>query len=181
MKTLETERLILKMYVPEDAEGLYEYAKNPNVGPNAGWAPHKDVAESEEIIRTIFMPSESWAIRLKDSGRLIGSIGLEPDKYRPDSNSREMGYSLAEDQWGKGLMTEAAERVLRFAFTEFGLEQVGICTSPANKRSQRVIEKCGFVYEGTIRRAFRVWTGVPRDSMVFSLLKEEWQEKRSEH
>lgn len=174
MKTLETERLVLRMYSLMDAEGLYEYAKNPNVGPHAGWAPHKDVAESEEIIRTLFMPNEAWAIRRREDDRLIGTITLEPDKYRPEANSRELGYSLAEDQWGKGIMTEAAERVLEFAFTEMGLSQVGICTSMANKRSQRVIEKCGFTYEGTVRRAYKIWNGEVRDSMVFSILKEEW-------
>lgn len=175
MKTLESERLTLTMYTLDDADGLYAYASNPNVGPHAGWAPHKDVEESREIIRTLFMPCEAWAIRLKENGRLIGTISLEPDKYRPDSNSREMGYSLAEDQWRKGIMTEAAKCVLDFAFGEMGLDQVGICTSLVNKRSQRVIEKCGFKYEGTIRRAYRIWDGTTRDSMVFSMLKEEWK------
>ena len=174
MKTLNSERLTMTMYSLDDARGLYEYACSPNVGPHAGWAPHKDVAESEEIIRTLFLPAEAWAIRFQGSDKIIGTISLEPDKYRPDSNSREMGYSLAEDQWGKGLMTEAAETVLNFAFKEMGLDQVGICTSKANKRSQRVIEKCGFVYEGTIRRAYHIWDGSVRDSMVFSILKEEW-------
>lgn len=176
MKTLESERLTMTMYTLDDAKGLYEYAKNPNVGPHAGWAPHKDVAESEEIIRTMFLPAEAWAIRLKEDDRIIGTINLEPDKYRPDSNSKELGYSLAEDQWGKGIMTEAAKCVLKFAFTELGLDQVGICTSLVNKRSQRVIEKCGFKYEGTIRRAYKIWDGTPRDSMVFSMLKSEWEE-----
>jgi len=177
MKTLETERLILKMYTMDDAEDLYEYAKNPNVGPPAGWAPHKDVDESREIIRTLFMPAEAWTIRLKNGdGKAIGTISLEPDKYRPESNTREMGYSLAEDQWGKGIMTEAAKEVLRFAFMEMGLDQVGICTSENNKRSQRIIEKCGYKYEGTIRRAYKVFDGTCRDSMVFSILKSEWEQ-----
>jgi len=174
MKTLNSERLTMKMYSLDDAEGLYGYASNPNVGPHAGWAPHKDVEESEEIIRTLFMPAEAWAIRFKGEDRIIGTISLEPDKYRPDANSREMGYSLAEDQWGKGIMTEAAMTVLEFAFTEMGLDQVGICTSRVNQRSKRVIEKCGFTYEGTIRRAYRIWDGTTRDSVVFSMLKEEW-------
>ena len=65
MRDLETERLVLRMYREEDAEGLYEYAKNPNVGPRAGWKPHESAEESLEIIRDIFLPAESWAIRLK--------------------------------------------------------------------------------------------------------------------
>lgn len=176
MKTLETERLILNEWTLSDAEDLYAYAKNPNVGPHAGWSPHKSVDESKEIITELFLPVGAWAIRLKESGRVVGSIGLEPDKYRPDANSREMGYSLAEDQWGKGIMTEAATAVLHFGFRELGLDQMGICTGELNKRSQRVIEKCGFRYEGTLRRNYKVYDGSIRDSMIFSMLRSEYEE-----
>lgn len=59
MRTLETERLVLKAYSIEDAEGLYNYAKNPNVGPHAGWKPHESVEESLEIIESLFLPAEA--------------------------------------------------------------------------------------------------------------------------
>lgn len=173
-KTLETERLILRPCTFDDAEALYKYAKNPNVGPAAGWAPHKDVEESRRIIETIFMPADARAIILKSTGEMIGTISLEEDRHRPESNSREMGYSLAEEHWGKGIMTEAARRILAYAFTDLKLSQVAICTSPVNKRSQGVIKKCGFVYEGTIRRAYKIWDGSLRDSRCYSMLKDEW-------
>lgn len=176
MKNLETERLTLTMFTLEDAEGLYAYAKNPNVGPHAGWSPHKSVEESREIIEKLFKPVETWAIRLKDGGKLIGSIGLEPDKYRPDANSLELGYSLSEEYWRQGIMTEAAKEVIRFAFEELGLDQIGICTGLTNQRSQGVIKKCGFKYEGTIRRTYKVYDGTLRDSMIFSMLREEYEE-----
>ncbi len=175
MKTLETERLILRAYTEEDAQGLYEYAKDPDVGPRAGWKPHESAEESREIIRTMFMPVEAWAIFLKEDGRLIGTIGLENDRHR-DENSREIGYSLAKDMWGRGLMTEACREVVRFAFEELGLALVGICTAPDNERSQGVIRKCGFVYEGTIRHSYETWTGVCRDSRCYSMLREEAEE-----
>lgn len=174
MKPLETERLYLRMFTPDDAEDVYAYASNPNVGPPAGWAPHKSVEDSRKIIEEIFMPPEAWAIRIKGDDRVVGVIALEPDNIRPDSNSRELGYNLAEEHWGKGYMTEAAKEVLRFAFEELGLDQVGICTSRVNQRSQRVIEKCGFTYEGTIRRYYKIYDGSLRDSMVFSMLREEY-------
>lgn len=185
MKTLETERLRLTMFTMEDAADLYDYAKNPNVGPHAGWSPHKSREESEIIIRDLFLPNETWAIRMKDEtkadekpGKVIGSISLEPDRYRPDANSKELGYSLSEDYWKQGIMTEAAKEVIRFAFEELGLSQIGICTGQANKRSQRVIEKCGFKYEGTIRRTYKVYDGTLRDSLLFSMLKEEYEEMK---
>ena len=174
MRELETERLVLRMYTEDDAEGLYAYAGNPNVGPHAGWKPHESPGESLQIIRELFLPAESWAIRLKGSDRIIGTIGLEPDRHR-DENSREIGYSLAEDMWGRGIMTEACREVLRFAFRELGLAIVGICTAPDNRRSQGVIRNCGFRYEGTIRRAYRTYTGECRDSLCYSMLKEEFE------
>jgi len=177
MKTIETERLILKKWTlsDEDIDGLYDFAKNPNVGPNAGWAPHASREESREIIENIFLPYHVWSIREKATGRIIGNIGLEPDRRREDVNSMELGYSLAEDAWGKGYMTEAARAVIDYGFREFGLVVMGICTGPDNVRSQRVIEKCGFVYEGRQRKGYHIFDGTDRDNLVYSMLREEWE------
>ena len=172
---LETERLILRGWTKKDAPALYEYARNPNVGPNAGWKPHASEAESRMIIEQLFLVNTTWAIELKETGRVIGSIGFEPDKYRPEINSREMGYSLSEDYWGKGIMTEAAMRLIRYGFDELNLEVLMIRTSQTNRRSQRVIEKCGFVYEGTLRRAYRLYDGGLREVRCYSMLREEYE------
>ena len=180
MKRIETERLILDKWTTseEDIKGLYEYAKNPDVGPNAGWKPHDSEAESREIIEEMFIPHDVWAIREKASGKVIGSIGLEPDKRRENVNSREMGYSLAKESWGKGYMTEAAGAVIDYAFEELDLVVLAICTGPENKRSQRVIEKCGFKFEGIQRKGYHIYDGTDRDNLVYSMLREEWGERR---
>lgn len=180
MREIETERLRLTPWrdCREDAEGLYAYAKDPDVGPRAGWPPHQSVEESAEIIRELFMPHVVWAIREKDSGKIIGSIGLEPDRRREDVNSKEMGYSLSKECWGKGYMPEAAKAVMDYGFEEFGLTVMGICTGPDNHRSQRVIEKCGFKFEGRQRRGYRIFDGSDRDNMVYSILREEWEQCR---
>lgn len=178
MKNIETERLLLTPWTlsEEDIAGLYAYAKDPEVGPNAGWKPHADLQESAEIIRELFMPHEVWAIREKASGTILGSIGLEPDRRREDVASKEMGYSLGREFWGKGYMTEAAKAVIDYAFREEPLVVLAICTGPENKRSQRVIEKCGFQYEGTQRRGYHIYDGSDRDNLVYSMLREEWEE-----
>ena len=180
MKRIETERLILDKWTTseEDIKGLYEYAKNPDVGPNAGWKPHDSEAESREIIEELFIPHDVWAIREKASGKVIGSIGLEPDKRRENVNSREMGYSLAKESWGKGYMTEAARAVIDYAFEELDLVVLAICTGPENNRSQRVIEKCGFKFEGIQRKGYHIYDGTDRDNLVYSMLREEWEESR---
>lgn len=176
--TIETERTILRRYTEEDAEALYEIAKDPDVGPHAGWAPHESPAASLEIIRELFLKTDTFAVTDKETGRLIGTTALEPDRLRPDANSWELGYWLARDQWGKGLMTEVAKAMITYGFEDRKLDQIGICTSPVNKRSQNIIKKCGFTYEGTIRRTYKIYDGTLRDSLVFSMLKEEYEEIR---
>lgn len=177
MGVIETERLLLKLYTEEDAEGLYAYAKNPEVGPPAGWKPHESVEESRTIIREMFMVSGAWAIFWKETGQLIGTIALENDRFRPDARSREMGYSLSRDFWGRGIITEAAKAVIKYGFDVMGLDQISICTGPVNYRSQAVIRKCGFTYEGIIRRAYKIFDGSFRDSLCFSMTREEYIEK----
>lgn len=178
--TLETERLILRSWRKKDAPNLYEYAKNPNVGPHAGWKPHESVYESKTIIAQLFMNNICWAMIDKETNKPIGSIAFEEDKFRPDVKSKELGYSLSEDFWGRGLMTEAAKRVIRYAFEELKLDVLMIRTGDSNLRSQRVIEKCGFEYEGTLRRTYRIYDGSIREVRCYSMLHEEYEKFREE-
>ena len=76
-------------------------------------------------------------------------------------------------------MTEAARAVIDYGFDVKGFDQIGICTSETNKRSQSVIKKCGFIYEGTIRRTYRIYDGSLRDSRVYSMTKAEWEARRA--
>lgn len=185
LKILETERLILRPWTRKDAPALYELAKNPNVGPHAGWKPHGSEEESLEIIETIFFPGAARAVCKKSENgnasakeEIIGCIGLEPDSMRPSVKSRELGYWLGEAYWGRGFMTEAAKRVIDFAFLELELDILSVHTGPLNKRSQRIIEKCGFVYEGTLRKAYRIFDGTNRDVLCYSILWAEWIDRR---
>ena len=106
MKPIETERLLLRPWRLEDAADMYAYAKNPNVGPNAGWKPHESVEESKAILESWIHSDEEediWAIVPKETGRACGSIGLHQDSRRPGvPNCRELGYVLGQEQWGKG-------------------------------------------------------------------------------
>lgn len=174
-KRIETERLILRPWEEGDAEELFAYAKNPNVGPKAGWKPHDDVEESLEIIRKLFIPNNVWAIVHKEKGEIIGSIGYEDDIRRHNWESKELGYSLREESWGQGIMTEAAKAVIEYGFDFLGLGLISVLTSLNNQRSQGVIRKCGFKYEGTLRKCYKIYDGSYRDSQIYSLLREEWK------
>ena len=74
--TFETKRLLLRRWEDGDAESLYAYASDPDVGPSAGWPPHRSIEESRKVIRTVFSKSEAYAICLKTDGKAVGAIEL---------------------------------------------------------------------------------------------------------
>lgn len=174
MQTLESERLILRSFTELDTDDLFLYAVDPDVGPRAGWKPHATRAESLGIVRMFIADDNVWAIERKDDHRVIGSLGLHNDKWRNLPDARMLGYVLSQDCWGHGYMSEAVRRAMEYAFTEAGMRIMSVSHYTFNKRSRRVIEKCGFVYEGTIRSAFLRFDGEVFDEAVYSLTKEEW-------
>ena len=180
MITLTTERLVLTSWKLSDAADLFSYAKNPNVGPAAGWAPHRSIFDSIQLITTVLKPSGVYAIRPKGTGRAIGTISLSKDMHRPGLRSMELGYSMSEAYWGKGLMTEAVQAMIKHGFDNLGLDRISVTTGPENLKSQNIIKKCGFTYEGTLRQAFLVYDGSVRDVMCYSLTRDEYYNRGSE-
>lgn len=181
MKKLVTDRLILRQWRTSDAEAMYEYAKNPKVGPKAGWKPHSSIEESKQIIDMFLEGDETWAIVLKDGGKLLGSIGLHKgDKRRPGIDGvYTLGYVLAEEHWGHGYTYEACREVIRFAFEEIEAEMLVVNHFAFNKQSQRVIEKCGFTCEGFRRKAYkRGYDGKVLDEVCYSMIPAEFSVNR---
>ena len=179
MNTIQTKRLTLRPWSMSDAKDLYEYAKNPNVGPHGGWKPHESIEESAEIIETLFLGRyKCWAMVDNYGGKVIGSIAFERDSKRDKINCMELGYALSEDYWGRGLMTEAARAVICYGFDKMGLDMISIYRNPSNSRSGRVIAKCGFVYEGTLRKAYKAYNGEIRDVACYSMTRDEFYEIR---
>lgn len=174
MRILTTKRLFLREFREEDLDDFYRYARNPNVGPSAGWKPHESKAESLGILRVFIQCKEVWAIVNKDTNRVIGSIGLHNDVRRNNSKVKMLGYVLDESFWGKGLMTEAAKRVIKYAFEDLNLDMVSVYHYPFNIGSKKVIQKCGFHYEGTLRLADTIYDGSVYDLVCYSLTKEEY-------
>lgn len=175
MKTLETERLILRTWQTEDLDDFYEYAKNPNVGPWAGWEPHVNKEVTAGILEAFLKNDDCWALVDKPTGKVIGSLGLHPDRCRKNDRTRMIGYVLSEDYWGRGLMTEGVGRVLRYAFEELELSLIAIYHRPENLRSGSVIRKIGFTYEGTLRQGFTGFDGKIYDSICHSMTREEYR------
>ena len=149
-KPLETERLILRRFQESDAEDVYRYASDIDVGPIAGWPPHKSIEESREVVKHVLNGKECYAICLKDDNKVIGAIELKLNGYT-DMTTRddecEIGYWLGKPFWGQGIMMEAVEEMLRHAFEDCRMQKVWVGYYEGNLRSKRVQEKCGFKYQ----------------------------------
>ncbi len=147
---IETPRLVLRPWQEDDFADLYEYAKVDGVGQMAGWAPHKSVEESKEILNLFIREKKTFALEFKENGKVIGSLGLEPLDENTGTpaewKGREIGYVLSKDYWGSGLMPEAVGAVIDCCFRELDYDFLTCGHFAWNSQSRRVIEKCGFHY-----------------------------------
>lgn len=175
MERLETLRLILRPFKESDVDDLYEYARDSRVGPAAGWPIHGSREESLEIIRTVFSAPHTFAMELKENGKVLGSVGYV-DKHQtllpgPDN---EIGYAMSPVYWGRGLMPEAVREILRWGFEDLGLNAQWCGHYDFNNKSRRVVEKCGFIYR-FIETVFVPLMNEERTELHYALTKEEWQ------
>lgn len=149
---LETERLILRKWTDEDADSLFEYAKDPDVEPIAGWRPHTSREESLSVIQNVLNRSECYAICEKENGKAIGAIELRLNGHT-DMTERddecELGYWLGKPFWGRGYMPEAAREIIRHGFEDLGMSTIWCGYYEGNQKSKRVQEKVGFTYHHT--------------------------------
>lgn len=172
MKKIETERLVLRPVKESDAEDIFEYSKNPNVGIHAGWKPHENIGETREVMKHVFIDQEYvFGIVLRETGKMIGSIGLVPDPKRQNPRARMVGYAIGEEHWGRGYMTEAVRAMVRFGFGECALDLVSAYCYPQNGRSRKVLTKCGFQYEGLLRLAEERYDGTVLDNECYAITK----------
>ena len=175
---LKTERLILRRWRENDAESLYEYAKDSDVGPIAGWPPHQNIDESREIIKNVLCGLECYAVCLKSDNRAIGSIELRLNRHT-DMTDRddecELGYWIGKPFWGQGLIPEATNEMLRHAFEDIEMNKVWCGYYDGNEKSKRVQEKCGFHYQWTVESVDVPLMHEKRTGHVSCLTKEEWK------
>jgi ribosomal-protein-alanine N-acetyltransferase len=149
-KIIETERLVLRPFTWDDLDDFFGYASVDGVGEMAGWHHHENKDQSKEILANFIDEDTDFALVLKETGRVVGSLGVksygaedkltEFDGYK----GREIGYVLAKDQWGKGLMAEAVSAVINHLFDEIDLDFLTCGYYDFNNQSRRVQEKCGF-------------------------------------
>ena len=182
---LETERLILRPWREDDritdagrisdAEDLYTYASDPEVGPSAGWPPHTSVENSREIIRAVLSAPETYAVCLKENGKPIGSIGFHRNDLAQADDEYELGYWIGKPYWGQGLIPEASREMLRYAFEDLSMSRIWCGYYDGNEKSRRVQEKLGFVYQCKTEGIEVSLLGEIRTGHSNLMTKERWQ------
>lgn len=174
---LKTDRLILRPWRESDAESLYEYAKNPAVGPAAGWPVHTSVENSKQIIKDVLSSDETYAVTLKDNDTAIGSVGLligDKSNLGIVAGEAEIGYWIGEPFWGQGLIPEAVRELMRYAFDDLGMTTLWCGYFNGNEKSKRAQEKCGFRFHHTENEKEWPLINAVKTQHITRITKEEW-------
>lgn len=146
-------RIRLRPWRDDDAQRLYHIASDPELGPRAGWMPHRDTEESLSVINNFFKNDSTWAVVLKHGDTIVGCVGYLSSRHSnfpiaPDE--AEVGYWIAKPYWGQGLCTEALSAIVDYCRSLEDIKALWGVHFLDNPASGRVLEKCGF--EDTLRR-----------------------------
>lgn len=180
--TLETERLILRRYRPEDAPAMFRnWASDPEVTRYLTWPTHA----SEDVTRAIITDWVAryeepdvyhWGLELKTTHEVIGDIAVV--RIAEKVLEAELGWCMGRAWWGRGLMPEAARAVLRWLFTEAGFNRVCAIHDTENPKSGRVMQKIGMTFEGVSRQGGRDNRGIV-DMARYAILRSEFDSDRT--
>ena len=177
-KYLETQRFILRKFIEEDAKDMFHnWASDSNVTKYLTWPNHGSIDVSKEVLKTWInsynnIENYQWAIELKESRSVIGSLSLmNIDNHNENC---EIGYCLGKRFWNKGIMTEVFLRIIEFAFCEVGFQRITGRHEVDNSASGRVMEKCDMKYEGTLRKINKNSSGILVDCKYYSILKSQY-------
>ena len=169
---IETRRLRFRPWTDADAEVLFKYASDPDVGPRAGWPPHQSIEDSLNVIRTFFANGHTWALELKETGEPIGCMGYMihgESNIGIGENDAELGYWIARPLWNQGLCTEALQAMIDYCFNKQGFQTLWCDFFVDNPASGRVMEKCGFRDTGKINWCSHLYRGGERPVKVMRL------------
>ncbi len=170
---LKTNRLVLRQILDSDAEPLFHFRSDPRVMQYFGRPLMQEIAEAEKLVSDIHAMFDrndgvQWAICLLDDPAMIGTITIW--KIDKAHHRAEIGYLLSPDWQGKGLMTEALQAMLAYAFGTLHLHSLEANVNPDNAASITLLERNGFVREAYFRENF-YFEGKFEDSAIYSLIR----------
>ncbi|MGN0374814.1 MAG: GNAT family N-acetyltransferase [Butyrivibrio sp.] len=173
---IETERLVLRRFVIEDAKSMYEnWASEDEVTKFLTWPTHSSVEDTKFVLNSWIKDYEkpdfyNWAIEIKESKEVIGNISVV--QIKENIEEAVIGYCMGTKWWGQGIMPEAGRAVIKYLFEEVGFHRIAADHAQKNTKSGRVMQKIGMTYEGTLRSAGYCNQGVV-DEVWYSILREE--------
>lgn len=176
-QTIQTNRLTLRRFTVDDAHAMFHnYANDPRVTRYLSWQPHTDVAASRALLAdwcNNYTQDNYYHWAIVFDGKVIGGISVV--RLDEINENAEIGYCIGASYWGQGIMTEAAHAVLDYLLEQVNCHRVVICHAPQNPASGRVAQKCGLVYEGTLRQACKTSLGEYLDLAVYSKIKKDFR------
>ncbi len=176
---IETERLILRAFVIEDApNAFYNYLSDENVTEFLRWNTHKNELVTKKVLSKWIANYEDksfyqWAIVLKETGDPIGALSVVDMDEK--ANKVNIGYCIGSKWWNKGYTSEAVAAVIPFFFGDVKVGRIEAQHDPNNPSSGKVMQKCGLKYEGTLRKADWSNKGIV-DTCMYGLLAEDYFE-----
>lgn len=184
---IETQRLILRRFKLSDAKAMFNnYTSDTKVTEFLNWQPHKSAKETKKVLLKWTSnyhnkQNYNWAIELKEIGQVIGSISANRNNVLWHNGkkaiiTKEIGYALGSDWWGKGIMTEALSAVIDFLFANTDTTRIAAKHNPENIGSGKVMQNAGMQYEGTFRQCHTSNYGV-EDSAVYAILRSDYISK----
>lgn len=177
---IETNRLILRQPIKDDASDMLEYLSDQDVVKHMGLLPFQSIEEAHGEIQwynSILKDGSGirWGITLKENNRMIGSCGFL--NMAAEHSRAEIGYELSQDYWGKGIAGEALEAVVHYGFNHLHFERIQALIEPENIPSQKLVEAKGFMREGLLRH-YECTNGKFDDLYMYSLLRSDLDDKK---
>jgi len=165
--------LTLRPILAADAAPWLSYLVEPEVNRLTSWDV-SSLDDMQPVMERVLDPASHSSVRLalavRGSGELVGTIGFHG--IVPKNRVAEIGYDLAPRYWGKGVSSEACRVVTEWGFDQLGFNRIHAVVMVGNAASARILGKCGFVFEGTLRH-YRIARGVPCDFWMYSKLRQD--------
>lgn len=178
-KELETDRLILRQFVLEDADAMFHnWASSDEVTKFLTWPSHESVEVTKYLLND-WIPRYNksdyynWGIELKETGEIVGNISVV--QINENIKEASLGYCMGENWWGQGIMPEAGKAVINYLFNEIGFNRIEACHDKNNPKSGRVMQKIGMICEGVRRKKGINNQGIV-DDVVYAILREDYQQ-----
>ncbi|AWX15646.1 GNAT family N-acetyltransferase [Mergibacter septicus] len=176
---LTTKRLILRPFCLDDSYPMFKnWASDPEVTKYLTWQAHSDQTITLEILNSWVKNYQQanfyqWAIVLKESGEVIGSIGAV--NQNESIQEVEIGYCIGKAWWQQGITSEALAELIRFFFLQVNVNRIVAKHDSCNPNSGKVMQKVGMQYEGRLRQSFMTDRGLS-DKVYYSILRSEFVE-----